>query len=68
MEYPENDAFARIVVEQGFCTRAQIEQCLKIQSRTTEGLNIGQSLLREGFLTQAQCSRVHELLRKQRKR
>jgi hypothetical protein len=67
MQYPENDAFSRIVIAQGFCTQAQIDQCLKIQSRTEEGLNLGQSLLREGFLSQAQYSRVNELLRKQRK-
>ncbi len=59
----ENDVFARVVLAEGFCTRDQIERCLHIQSSTDERLSLGQSLLREGFLTQEQYSRVLVLLR-----
>ena len=59
----ENDGFARVVLAGGFCTRAQIHRCLHIQSNTNEGLSLGQSLLREGFLTQDQYSQVLVLLR-----
>ena len=68
MQYPENDAFARIAVEQGFCTRTQIERCLEIQARTSESLSVGQSLRREGFISEEQYSRILELLRKGRKK
>lgn len=59
----ENDKFARIVLAEGFCTRDQIDRCLRIQSSTDERLSLGQSLLREGFLTSDQHSRVLVLLR-----
>ena len=64
----ENDGFARVVVAEGFCTRAQIDRCLQIQSSTDERLSLGQSLLREGFLTQEQYSRVLVLLRQGNKK
>lgn len=59
----ENDEFARIVLAEGFCTREQIARCRRIQSTTDERLSLGQSLLREGFMTQEQYSRVLVLLR-----
>lgn len=68
MEYPENDAFAKLAVAQGFCTRAQIERCLQIQSRTSESLSVGLSLRREGFISDEQYSQILDLLRKGRKK
>jgi len=59
----ENDDFARVVLAEGFCTRDQIDRCRHIQSSTDERLSLGQSLLREGFLTQEQYSRALVLLR-----
>lgn len=59
----ENDGFARVVLAEGYCTRDQIDRCRQIQSSTDERLSLGQSLLREGFLTQEQYSRVLVLLR-----
>jgi hypothetical protein len=64
MSQPENDEFARIVLAEGFCTRDQVDRCRHIQSNTDERLSLGQSLLREGFMTQEQYSRVLVLLRK----
>jgi len=63
MAHTENDEFARIALEEGFCTREQIERCLRIQSRSDERLSLGQSLLREGFLTEEQYSWILVLLR-----
>ena len=63
MSHAENDGFGRVAVAEGFCTPAQIDQCLRIQSRTDERLSLGQSLLREGFVTPEQYSRVLVLLR-----
>lgn len=64
MPHAEDDAFARIALAEGFCTRGQLDRCREIQSNTDERLSIGQSLLREGFVTQEQYSRVLVLLRK----
>ena len=68
MSQPENDGFARIVLTEGFCTREQVDRCLRIQSETSEGLSLGQSLLREGFITSEQHSRILDLLRKSNKK
>ena len=54
----ENDDFARIVLAEGFCTHDQIDRCRRIQVNTDERLSLGQSLMREGFLTREQYSRV----------
>ncbi len=59
----ENDDFARVALAEGFCTREQIDRCRRIQSDTDERLSLGQSLLREGFVTQDQYSRTLVLLR-----
>jgi hypothetical protein len=62
--YAENDGFARVALAERYCTQLQIDRCLHIQSKTDERLSLGQSLLREGFVTQEQYSRVLVLLRK----
>jgi len=59
----ENDDFARVALAEGFCTRDQIDRCRQLQSNTDERLSLGQSLLREGFVTQEQYSRTLVLLR-----
>lgn len=64
MSVDENEGFARIAIAEGFCTLAQVDRCLAIQSRTDERLSLGQSLLREGFVTDEQYSRVLMLLRR----
>ncbi len=61
--HAENDGFALVALAEGCCTQAQIDRCLHIQSKTDERLSLGQSLLREGFITQEQYSRVLVLLR-----
>jgi len=63
MSNADNEDFGRIALRLGFCTRAQVEGCLKIQSSTDERLSLGQSLLREGFLSEAQFSKVLEAQR-----
>lgn len=60
----DNDQFALAALRLGFCTAEQIEQCLKIQLSTDERLSLGQSLLREGFITDAQYSKILESQRK----
>jgi len=63
MAQVEDDGFARVVIAEGYCTREQVDRCVRIQSSTDERLSLGQSLLREGFLSREQYSRVLVLLR-----
>jgi hypothetical protein len=63
MSNADNEDFGRVALRLGLCTRAQVERCLRIQSSTDERLSLGQSLLREGFLSQAQFSKVLETQR-----
>lgn len=64
MAHNENDKFGEIVLSLGFCTVDQIRRCLEIQGETTEHLSLGQSLLREGFISGDQYSQVLEALRR----
>lgn len=68
MSHLENDKFAEIVLSLGFCSRDQIRRCLKIQGDTKENLSLGQSLLREGFISGEQHSQVLKKFRESAKR
>jgi hypothetical protein len=63
MRHAENDPFAKAALALGFCSDAQVEKCLRIQADTTEGLSLGHSLLREGFITDEQYSKILTTLR-----
>ena len=64
----DNEQFGRIALRLGFCTAPQIERCLRIQSSTDERLSLGQSLVREGFISDAQYSKVLENQRAEARR
>lgn len=64
MDHIENERFAEIALSRGFCRKDQIQRCLAIQANTPENLSLGQSLLREGFITEEQHSRVLTLIRR----
>lgn len=61
--HTDNEKFAEIALSLGFCTSDQIRQCLKIQGDTTENLSLGNSLMREGFISEQQYSQVLQRLR-----
>lgn len=63
MDHIDNEQFAKIALSLGFCTGDEIQRCLKIQGDTTENLSLGQSLMREGFISGEQYSNVLKLLR-----
>jgi hypothetical protein len=63
MSDADNEDFGRVALRLGLCTAAQIERCRRIQSSTDERLSLGQSLLREGFLSGEQFSKVLETQR-----
>lgn len=61
--HSDNEKFGEIVLRLGFCTPEQIRRCLEIQGDTTENLSLGNSLLREGFISREQYSEVLKVLR-----
>jgi len=61
--HTDNEKFAEIALSLKFCTSDQIRQCLKIQGDTTENLSLGNSLMREGFISEQQYSQVLQRLR-----
>jgi len=63
MDHNDNNRFGEIALSLGFCTSDQIRRCLQIQGDTTENLSLGQSLLREGFISGEQYSQVLTRLR-----
>jgi hypothetical protein len=63
LDHTDNDKFAEIALSLGYCTSDQIRRCHTIQGDTTENLSLGQSLLREGFISGDQYSQVLKLLR-----
>lgn len=63
MDHSDNEKFGEIARSLGFCTSDQIGRCLIIQRDTAENLSLGQSLLREGFISGEQYSQVLKLLR-----
>ncbi len=54
----DNEDLGRVALRLGFVAPQQIQRCVKIQLSTDERLSLGQSLLREGFLSEAQFSQV----------
>lgn len=56
--------FGQIVVKQGFCTQAQVEECIRIQALAERPMPLGRHLVEEGFLSEDQHSKILELQRK----
>lgn len=52
--------FGRIAIELKFCTAAQVEACLALQAKAEDTMSLGRHLVREGYLTEDQHSRVLE--------
>ncbi len=56
--------FGKIVVDQGYCTQGQVDQCLKAQALSERPMPLGRHLVDEGALTEEQHSRALEIQRK----
>src|SRR5688572_19864967 len=56
--------YGRIAVELGFCTEKQVEHCLQLQNASSAPMSLGHHLVREGFLTEDQHSKVIERQRR----
>lgn len=63
MHHVENERFAEIAISFKYCDAEQVRRCLAIQANTAENLSLGQSLLREGYITAEQHSHVLALIR-----
>jgi DNA-directed RNA polymerase subunit RPC12/RpoP len=58
----------RIAIELGFCTEAQVEQCLRAQATSRAPMPLGRHMIEEAVLTEDQHSRVLEAQRKRMRR
>jgi uncharacterized protein YbaR (Trm112 family) len=64
MPADEDLLFGKLAVGEGFCTPAQIDECVRIQSYDKSGTALGELLLFKGHLTAPQHAKVLELQRK----
>jgi len=56
--------FGRIALHRKFCTQAQLDECILLQTHSPDPIPLGQFLLREGYLTEEQHSEILTLQRK----
>lgn len=63
LHHVENERFAEIALSLRYCDEEQVRRCTAIQANTPENLSLGQSLLREGFISAEQHSHVLALIR-----
>ena len=56
--------FGKIAAGRKFCTTAQLDECIAIQSRSRDRVPLGQILLREGFISDEQHSEVLAIQRR----
>ena len=64
MPADEDLLFGKLAVGEGFCTQAQIDECVRIQSYDKSGTALGELLLFKGHLTSSQHAKVLELQKK----
>jgi hypothetical protein len=50
--------FGKIAVQLGFCSAEQVDACLQAQSKSERPMSLGHHLVREGYLTDEQHSKV----------
>jgi hypothetical protein len=53
--------FGKIALSQRFCTQAQIDRCLAIQSNTKDPIPLGRLLVKHGFLSEEQYAKTMTL-------
>ena len=56
--------FGKIAVVQGFCSKAQVDHFLDIQSRSEQPIPLGRFLIDEGVITEEQHSKILQIQRK----
>jgi hypothetical protein len=64
MPADEDLLFGKIAVGEGFCTQAQIDECVRMQSYDKSGTALGELLLFKGHITAPQHATVLELQKK----
>src|SRR5215831_2249205 len=64
MPADEDLLFGKIAVGEGFCTQAQIDECVRVQSYDKSGTALGELLLFKGHITAVQHAKVLELQKK----
>ena len=64
MPADEDLLFGKIAIGEGFCTQAQIDECIRIQSYSKSDTALGELLLFKGHITAPQHAKVLELQKK----
>jgi uncharacterized protein YbaR (Trm112 family) len=64
MPADEDLLFGKLAVGEGYCTQAQIDECVRIQSYDKSGTALGELLLFKGHISAPQHAKVLELQKK----
>lgn len=64
MPSPEDLLFGKIAASSGFCTQAQVDQCLRDQDATSPTVPLGEILLKRQFISPEQVSEVLRIQKK----
>jgi hypothetical protein len=60
MPADEDLLFGKIAIGEGFCTQAQIDECVRVQSYSKDHTALGEILLFKGYITAVQHAKVLE--------
>jgi uncharacterized protein YbaR (Trm112 family) len=61
MPADEDLLFGKLAIAEGFCTQAQIDECIRMQSYSKSSTALGELLLFKGYLTAPQHAKILEL-------
>jgi DNA-directed RNA polymerase subunit RPC12/RpoP len=61
MPADEDLLFGRLVISEGYCTQAQIDECVRMQSYAKSNTALGELLLFKGYITAPQHDKILEL-------
>ncbi len=64
MPADEDLLFGKIAIGEGFCTQAQIDECVRVQSYSKSPTALGELLLFKGHITSQQHAKVLEIQKK----
>ena len=61
MPADEDLLFGKLAISEGYCTQAQIYECIRMQSYSKSNTALGELLLFKGHLTAAQHDKILEI-------
>jgi hypothetical protein len=61
MPADEDLLFGKIAIREGYCTQAQVDECIRLQSSTSPGTTVGALLLIKGYVGSVEHAKILEL-------